>query len=239
MAGTLARVLARRGRRVLALDSDTLPGLALSLGASAPDEPPLLAAAEQGDDGRWRLRRGIGPARAVQRYSVPAPDGVRLLQSGKHTAEGLDPVIGAIHAFYRVLPRLAGSAFLREWTIIGDLSAGPRQLAYDWAPYADRLLLVAEPTWQSALTARRIARVGGTRRPLTHALVINKAGDEDARRRVEELLGLTALVVVPSDDAIVRAERRGLAPLDAAPTSPAVAAIEELADALTADSLAA
>ena len=239
MAGTLARALARRGHRVLALDSDTLPGLALSLGATAPEDPPLLAAAEKGEDGRWRLRRGIGPARAVQRYSVPAPDGVRLLQSGKHTEEGLAPVMGAVHAFYRLLPRLADSAFLREWTIIGDLSAGPRQLAYDWAPYADRLLLVVEPTLQSILTARRIARVGGTRRPLTQALVVNKAGDADARRRVEAFLGLTALAVIPSDDAVVNAERRGLAPLDAVPTSRAVAAIEELADALTADSLAA
>ena len=32
IAGTLARILARRGHRVLALDVDTLPGLALSLG---------------------------------------------------------------------------------------------------------------------------------------------------------------------------------------------------------------
>src|SRR5712691_9573409 len=100
IAGTMARELASRGRRVLALDSDLMPGLALSLGADAPAEPPLNAAAERGEDGRWRLRKGIGPVRAVQRYSTPAPDGIRLLQCGKVTAAGLGPINGAINAFY-------------------------------------------------------------------------------------------------------------------------------------------
>ena len=36
IAGTTARLLARQGRRVLALDSDLLPGLSISLG-SGPD----------------------------------------------------------------------------------------------------------------------------------------------------------------------------------------------------------
>ena len=42
IAGTSARLLARQGRRVLALDSDLLPGLSISLG-SGPDpvDPPL------------------------------------------------------------------------------------------------------------------------------------------------------------------------------------------------------
>jgi hypothetical protein len=32
---------------------------------------------------RWRLKPGIGPVRAVQRYAAHAPDGTRLLQIGK------------------------------------------------------------------------------------------------------------------------------------------------------------
>lgn len=63
VAGTLARILAREGERVLALDSDMMPGLALNLGAEEPALPPLLEAAEKDENGRWRLKRGIGPAR--------------------------------------------------------------------------------------------------------------------------------------------------------------------------------
>lgn len=58
ISGTLARLLARRGHRVLALDSDTLPGMELSLGARAPAEPPLLHAAQRGENGRWRYKPG-------------------------------------------------------------------------------------------------------------------------------------------------------------------------------------
>lgn len=239
VAGTLARVLARRGHRVLALDSDTLPGLAISLGAATPAEPPLLAAAEKGEDGRWRLRRGIGPMRAIERYSVPAPDGVRLLQVGKHTEEGLKPVMGAVNAFYKVIHRLDEPASLRAWTIVGDLPAGPRQLAYDWAPYADHLLLVVEPTMQSLLTARRVGRIASMRPGVTVSLVVNKAVTPADRRRAEEFFGVRAAAVIPSDPAVAAAERRGVAPLDAAAGGPAVRAVEALADALERGSLAA
>jgi len=225
-------VLARRGHEVLALDSDTLPGLAISLGASAPPEPPLLAAAEKGEDGRWRLRKGIGPARAVQRYAIAAPDGVRLLQSGKHTDSGLAPVMGAVNAFYKVVARLDEAAALRSWTIVGDLSAGPRQTAYDWAPYAHRMLLVVEPTSQSMLTARRIARIARTPRPIDVSLVVNKAAGPEDVGRVEAFFEQRALAVVPVDEAVARAERRGQAPIDSAADCPAVRAVEGLASVL-------
>ena len=232
VAGTLAQILARRGHPVLALDSDMQPGLALSLGAEVPDEPPLLAAAEKGDDGRWRLRRGIGAVRAVQRYSTPAPDGVRLLQAGKATPEGLAPVMPALQAFYKVIHRLDGAPSLRTWTVIGDLPAGPRQAAYDWAPYAENFLLVVEPTWQSVLAARRVARVAGPRRASLVTVVVNKVADPDDARRVSERLEAPVFATVPLDPELAAAERAGVAPLDHAPGSPAVRAIEALADRL-------
>ena len=231
IAGTLCRLLARRGARVLALDSDMQPGLAFSLGAEVPDEPPLNAAAERGEDGRWRLRKGIGPVRAVQRYSTAAPDGVRLLQAGKATAEGLGPVMGSISAFRHVVHRLPEAATLRGWTVVGDLPAGPRQVAYDWAPYAERLLLVVEPTWPSMLAALRIGRVVEGR--VETSLVVSKAGSGDVRR-VEEVLEMAALAAVPLDEAVVAADREGAALLDCSPGSPAVAAIGALADRLGA-----
>lgn len=193
LAGTLARVLARRGQRVLALDSDMQPGLAFSLGADVPLTPPLLDAAERGDDGRWRLRRGIGPVRAVQRYATVGPDGVRLLQAGKAAPEGLGGVMASIQAFYKIVHRLGDAPALRDWALIGDLPAGPRQVAYDWAPYARRLLLVVEPTWQSVLAARRVARVAPCRRRVDISLVVNKVEQPGDVPWVEERLGRAAL----------------------------------------------
>ncbi|MGI8407378.1 MAG: AAA family ATPase, partial [Actinomycetota bacterium] len=98
VAGTIARVLARRGHRVLALDSDPIPGMAISLGLGPLTDAMLVEASEKNEQGRWKLKKGVGAARAVQRYSVIGPDGVRLLQFGKAGAEGLEHVMGSVNA---------------------------------------------------------------------------------------------------------------------------------------------
>jgi CO dehydrogenase maturation factor len=238
LAGTLARVAARRGHRVLALDSDPVPGLTFSLGAEAPDEPPLEAAVELGPDRRWRFVPGVGPVRAVQRYATEAPDGVRLLQAGKTGPGGRAPMMGAINAFYMVVHGLGSAAAFRDWVLLGDLPAGPHQTAYGWAPYAERYLLVVEPTWQSMLTARRIKRIATTARPdVAVSLVVNKATSGAECERVAAFLGLAVLAAVPLDEGVRAAELQGVPLLDIAPDGPAVEAIEELTDALHADTL--
>ncbi len=228
LAGTMARLLARRGERVLALDSDLMPGLALSLGADVPVDPPLNDAAERPEGGRWRLKRGIGPVRAVQRYSVAAPDGIRLLQVGKLGADGLAPIVASVQAFYMVIHRLRDAPSFRDWTIVGDLPAGPRQTAFDWAPYADTYVIVVEPSWKSALTARRVARIARSRGGVQARFVANKVDNSSDARRVEEMVGEPLLGTVPVDTAVAESDRLGVALIDHAPASPAAGAIEQL-----------
>ncbi len=233
LAGTLARIIARRGHRVLALDSDPMPGLSFSLGADTPAMPPLTAAAERGPDRRWRFVAGVGPVRAVQRFATDAPDGVRLLQIGKTGRDGLDPQLAATNAFYLTIHGLGAAATFRDWVILGDLPGGPRQLAYDWAPYAQRFVLVVEPTWQSMLTARRIRRVATTARPeVDVSLVVNKATSKHDAARVGTFLEMPVFVAVPLDDGVRAAERQGVALLDFAPNGPAVSALQRLTDRL-------
>ena len=80
ISGTMARVLARQGKRVLAIDGDSNPNLALTLGLppEAMSSMPTLS--------RDMLKREpSGTALAVSveeicdRHSLPAPDGVTLL----------------------------------------------------------------------------------------------------------------------------------------------------------------
>jgi CO dehydrogenase maturation factor len=229
IAGTLARALARGGRPVLAVDSDPMPGLSRSLGVDEPSEPPLGRAAERNGDRRWRLKKGVGPWRAVQRYSTPAPDGVRLLQLGKADEDGLANVIGSVNAFLHVVHRIEEAKTLRDWTIVGDLPAGPRHVAAGFAPYARLYLAVVEPTAQSALTARRVARIARDHQGAEVLFVANKVRGPADRRRVQRLLGAPFEWAVPADAAVVDAERTGRPLLDAAPRSPAVRAIERLA----------
>ena len=233
IAGTMARLLGRQGTRVLALDSDLLPGLSLSLG-SGPDpvEPPLLQAAEKGEDGRWGWKEGIDPVRAAQRFATDAPDGVRLLQRGKVPREGFEAITGSSKAFYEVIHGLGDAPAFREWTFIGDLSGGPREPAYDWAPYAHAYVIVVQPSVQSAFTARRVARLVRMRGGAKLVFVANRVKGGDDVRHVEALIGEPVLASVPADDDVAAAERLGVAPIDHAPDSSAVAAVEHLVAAL-------
>jgi len=234
LAGTLARLRAREGRKVLALDSDLLPGIEITLGARPPHPPPLMEAALREEDGRWRMAPGVGPVRAVQRFATDAPDGVRLLQCGKSYTEGIGEIMPAIQAFYRVIHGIGGARSLRDWDFVGDLPAGPRQVGYGWIPYAERLLLVAEPSAMSLLAARRTARVGAHAPNLLVTLVASKVRSPEQVRRIEAFLGMPATAVVPWDPLVAEAEREGVALLDHAPDAPAVTAVVGLAEWLSA-----
>lgn len=229
IAGTLARLLARDGHAVLALDSDPIPGLGISLGLGPLTTPMLQDAVERDDEGRWRLKKGIGPARAVQRFAVEGPDGVRLLQFGKATDRGLQDIMASVNAFYQVVHRLARSRSLPGWAIVGDVPAGPRQAAFDWIPYARKVLLVVEPTWGSILTARRIARIAEARGDTEVLAIANKVtnrADEDLiRQRLPETPVVAAL---PFDAHVADSDARGLALIDHAPNAPSVSAIDDL-----------
>jgi CO dehydrogenase nickel-insertion accessory protein CooC1 len=171
--------------------------------------------------------------RAVRRYATAAPDDVLLLQSGKTTTEGMAPVMGSVNVFYDVVHRLRRAPHFHDWTIVGDLSAGPRQSAFDWAPYADTFLLLVEPTWKSALTARRIARIVRSRGDVDIRVVASKVRDGDDAEAVAAMVGEPVFASIPLDSAVAEAERRGVPLIDHAPDSPATRAIAALAERLS------
>lgn len=78
IAAVTARHLARRGRRVIAIDCDSDPNLAMSAGlpdAEAAYMRPLL---DQSNGGR-RLPDGLSPAELLAEYGRSGPDGITLL----------------------------------------------------------------------------------------------------------------------------------------------------------------
>jgi len=230
LSGTLARVLGRRGHHVLAIDSDPMPGLAHSLGVDEPELPLLMDAAEKPEKGPWRLKSGVGPMTVVRRYTTPAPDGVRMLQLGKSGTQGLNPINGSVNAFLGTVRRMHEARSLHDWVVVGDLPAGPRHLAAGFSPYARIYVVVVEPTSQSAMTGRRVARIARGPLGADVIFVASKVRGAEDRRRVERLLGEPVDCEIPADEAVRDAERRRVAVIDAAPDSPVVRAVQELAD---------
>lgn len=232
IAATLARILARRGHSVLAVNSDLMGGLPGSLGVTRSREPALTSVVEKTEDGRWRLKEEIEPARAVREFSVAAPDGVRLLDCGDLPADDPDPLAASIVAFGEMVRALeAQASSFEDLTLVGDMPAGPAPTARDWAPFADAFLVVVEPTWKSALSARRVARIVRSRGGAPALLVANKATDSDLRS-VEDYLDEPAFATVPADESVRDADRAGVAPIDHDPSSPAVRAIEAMVERL-------
>src|SRR5262245_41081721 len=89
IAGTLARVLARRGRRVVAIDGDSNPNLALTLGlppAEAQRIVPLprdLLVERDDPSGSRIVVLREPPDQIIRTYGVHTPDNVTLLLMGR------------------------------------------------------------------------------------------------------------------------------------------------------------
>ena len=88
ISGTIARLLAQSGRRVVAVDADTNPNLASTLGLNAERTkaivalPRTLLKREQQPDGTMRSTFLRDPMDVLQEYGAEGPDGLRLIVMG-------------------------------------------------------------------------------------------------------------------------------------------------------------
>lgn len=232
IAGTLARQFARDGARVLALDLDFMPGISMSLGVQACDEPAFAALAERDGGSAWGWRAKMFPelAQMVMNHSILAPDGVRLLQIGKvKTLPADEKVTSSVGACYSVLRRLDHERSLARWTLVCDHPAGMIQSTGAWVAYARIFMVLVEPTGQSVLTARRLLSL---RKSAPVLFVGNKTTGPSDFDYIESSLGEPLFGAVPADPQVGAANRAGAALVDYAPESPALLAIQELAQAL-------
>ena len=89
VAGILARTLGRRGHKVLAIDADPNPNLAITLGfsreAAARIGPVPRDVLEERVDAAGKTVRTLAMTQEalLQRYGVAAPDNVTLLVMGR------------------------------------------------------------------------------------------------------------------------------------------------------------
>lgn len=237
VAGTFARTLARQGSPVLAIDSDPMPGLAFSLGMEQSDvgiPDDAVRERAKGEEGpRFRLREGLTATDAVEQYSVPGPDGVRFLQFAKLRGS-LNATFKSQFAFRQILEDLPED----RWALVGDLPGGMRQPFFGWGDYAHTVFIVVEPTVKSMRAGRRLSRLALTENPpAVIGVVANKVREEGDIAKVEAATGLPVLGSVPWDEEFAEAERSGRAPIDAAPNSAAVQAVQALVSQMMAESV--
>ncbi len=222
ISATVARLIGRTGDDVLALDMDTMPGLAPSLGMRVgPEGLPETLAEHRENEGWVMADPTVSPDQLVDRFGVAGPDRVRLLTLGKLPGN-VKP--GSTMAFRHVV-----QGFRRDgWSLVGDLAAGTRQAFFGWAGFARNVALVVEPSAKSVLSARRLARLGEAMPETAFGVIASKVREGDDPAGIAAAIGLPLLGSVPYDESVLDAERGGLAPLDAVPEGPAVRAIAEI-----------
>lgn len=229
LAGTLCRILARRGHRVLALDADNVPGLAFTIGLEPSEEWMLSGAAQRVEGKGWQLI--VSPVEAVQRYAAAGPDGIRFLQFGKPAGKATREQMASSGAFLAIVREFPDDG----WTVVTDLAAGTRQSFSGWAGLTRTFFVVVEPSATSIMTARRLVRLTEVNPDIRLLGIANKVGTEANRRRVQrelERIGLACWAEVPADPVFAAAEREGRPPMDVDPGAEAIKTLEEIADRL-------
>jgi CO dehydrogenase maturation factor len=236
LSATLARTLARRGLRVLVIDGDSNPNVAVAMGvdrerAGAIGPLPLGLVSRRLDGGPALVH----PLDTVlERHAEPAPDGVSVLHMAMpaHADEGC---LCSSHA--TVSGVLADVKEQRDMVVVLDLEASPEHFSRGTTRNSDVLLLVVEPYYRSLETARRMATLAA-QLPISHVgVVANKVRTTEHADAIAEFCdraGLGIDAVLPWSDEVLTADLRGVPLIDHDPDGPVVEAVGGLADRLLA-----
>ncbi len=233
VSSLLARSLTERGRRVLAVDTDSNPNLGLSLGLDAaqtdaiPTVPRSMIVGQRGD---------LTVSELMADFARPTPMGVALMSALRVDEAGAGCTCGG-HATVRSLLGQALDTEVED-TII-DMEAGIEHLsrAGGTLAHADVLVLVVEPSRKSVITAQRTIKLARELGIGSWVGVGNKVGDASLRQSLESLCAehdVPLDIVLPASSALTNADRLGV-PLhrDAAPDI--WKALDQLVDRLLAD----
>lgn len=240
VAACIASALAKRGFKVLAIDADPSPNLALMLGLGSDEASRLRPLSEDGGlierktssgyPGVYRLSFTVDDI--VEEYAVATPIGPRLIVMG--TVKSADggctcPANALLRALTHHLIVNRGEA------VVMDMEAGVEHLGRGTAKYVDHMLIVTDPSHRALSTAARIYELARALKIPSIKAVGNKvSGPEDCEAIASALgrAGLDVLALIPFDKAVEDADKRGESPLSLRPPPKAVEVAESLVDRL-------
>jgi CO dehydrogenase maturation factor len=233
VAAVIARAMARSGAAVLAVDCDPNPNLGLSLGLGEEVTKGLGAIVNAILEEKPVAPDPAPPmdrvAALLTRLMVVAPDGVRLVQTGRIERPASGCLCCGSHFTTR---QLLHQISLGRGVVVADLEPGINDLIWVDPEAEDVVVVVSEPYRKSLEVTSRtvhVARDLGVERVLVVANRLTGVHDAQLVRRV--LPGVET-VEVPEDPSIARAGALGTAPADEAHDGPAVAALRTFASDL-------
>lgn len=239
IAALAARLLARAGRPVVAIDADEQMNLAATLGLEGAEVRPLAdqeayiaekSGALPGVGGMLRLDPDVDDV--VSRMGVTGPDGVRLLVMGGVRGAGR----GCLCPEHTVLSSvIAAMGRRRGEVVVMDTHAGVEHFGRSLARGFDTALVVTDPTFNAVEVAVRTARLAADLGIGSVHLAVNRLRSPADLDRAETLLRraggfpFTAVHGLPWDAAALLSEPSVGPLLSGSPLAGAVAGMLDAA----------
>ncbi len=240
LAGVMARVMAEKGRNVLAIDADPDANLASAVGIperELQNVKPLAQMRELIEERTGATKGGFGAYFKLNPKVDDLPDRfsvtkgrVKLMLLGTIARGGG----GCFCPENVLLKSLLAHLFIeRDEYVIVDMEAGLEHLGRGTTGYMDGLIVVVEPGLRSLQTARQVKTLAedlGIRRLF---LVANKVVSDADIRMVREHLGdIRLLGSMSYSEGVIEADKQGVSPYDTdmkirAEVEQIVAALEE------------
>lgn len=222
LAGVMARILASRGRKVLAIDADPDSNLASAIGLSREALAKLqpIASMTSMIEERTGAKKGtFGSMLKLNPKVDDLPDemgvsyeGIKLLLLGCIPQGG-----GGCFCPENVLLKNLVRHLLvkREEALIIDMEAGLEHLGRGSTGQVDALVIVVEPGQRAMNTARQIKKLGEDLKIKNMMIVGNKVNSEEDRELIEkELSDFPVLGYMSFNPAILQADKEGKSPFD-------------------------
>ncbi len=222
LAGVMARILAAKGKKVLAIDADPDSNLASAIGLpkDLSDRLSPIASMTTLIEERTGAQKGTFGAMFKLNPKVDdLPDelgvtyqGVKLLLLGCIPQGG-----GGCFCPENVLLKnlVRHVLVLRDEALIIDMEAGLEHLGRGSTSYVDGLIIVVEPGQRAIQTARQIKRLGEDLKIKKMMIVGNKVRSEEDRKVIEDHLSdFPILGHMSFNPVILQADREGKSPYD-------------------------
>lgn len=187
LTALMARLWARRGHRVLALDADPQMNLPYALGLAPAEAGQIVPLSQNADyveektgarpGAGWGLFLRLNPDvdDVVDRFGVHGPDGVRLVVMGTVA----QPAVGCLCPENSLLSGVVRSMGLREGeAILLDTQAGVEHFGRALARGFRHAVVVADPTFNGAQVALQAARLARDMGIEAIHLVVNRVRDD-------------------------------------------------------------
>jgi CO dehydrogenase maturation factor len=221
IAGGLAKGFVERGFKTMAIDADSSPNLALTLGLSAEqarkitplteNQPLVESKTSTGHAGVFNLNFRVDDI--VRDYAVQTPLGVNLIIMGTVKAMG-SGCMCAPNAVVRAM--LRHLMVERNEAVVLDLEAGVEHIGRGTARAVDVLLIIADSNLKSLEIAKHIHDMTAAAEMKHVYLVGNRVMNPEQQAAIQSFAdknGLEILSFVPFDQKVIEADMLGETPL--------------------------